>query len=53
MLDAQSIKTSANVPAAGQGIDVETARRDPGQKGFKAIPRHWVAEAPLRLGLIR
>ncbi len=116
MLDAQSVKTSANVPAAGQGIDagkkiagrkrhigvdtlglllavwvtaasvsdnaggkllshiakthpritkawadtgyrtkviehgallgidVEVTRRDPGQKGFKVIPRRWVVE---------
>ncbi len=26
------------------GIDVEVTRRDPGQKGFKVIPRRWVVE---------
>ncbi|MZE55275.1 transposase, partial [Streptomyces sp. SID5770] len=26
------------------GIDVEVLRRDPAEKGFKAIPRRWVVE---------
>ena len=26
------------------GIDVEVVQRDPGTKGFKAIPRRWVVE---------
>lgn len=26
------------------GIDVEVTRRDPTQKGFKAIPRRWIVE---------
>lgn len=26
------------------GIDVEVVQRDPGVKGFKVIPRHWVVE---------
>ncbi|MEU9804259.1 IS5 family transposase [Streptomyces sp. NPDC051000] len=29
---------------ANLGIDVEVTRRDPGQKGFKVIPRRWVVE---------
>lgn len=26
------------------GVDVEVVRRDPDEKGFKAIPRHWIVE---------
>ncbi|MCQ6554855.1 transposase [Streptomyces sp. C10-9-1] len=26
------------------GIDVEVVQRDPGQKGFKILPRPWVVE---------
>ena len=31
-------------PGARLGIDVEVTRRDPAHKGFKVIPRRWVAE---------
>ncbi|MER5808271.1 IS5 family transposase [Streptomyces sp. NPDC002033] len=37
-------RTKAIDPGAALGIDVEVTRRDPGQKGFKVIPRRWVVE---------
>lgn len=37
-------RTKAIDHGAPLGIDVEVARRDPAQKGFKVIPRLWVVE---------
>nr|WP_282190103.1 transposase [Streptomyces sp. S1D4-11] len=37
-------RTKAINHGARLGIDVEVAQRDPGQKGFKVIPRGWVVE---------
>lgn len=37
-------RTKAIDHGATLGIDVEVARRDPAQKGFKVIPRRWVVE---------
>ncbi|MFI6893888.1 IS5 family transposase [Streptomyces sp. NPDC050256] len=37
-------RTKAIDHGATLGIDVEVTRRDPGQKGFKVIPRRWVVE---------
>lgn len=37
-------RTKAVDHGAILGIDVEVTRRDPGHKGFKVIPRRWVAE---------
>lgn len=37
-------RTKAIEHGAILGIDVEVTRRDPGQKGFKVIPRRWVVE---------
>lgn len=37
-------RTKAIDHGARLGIDVEITRRDPGQKGFKAIPRRWVVK---------
>ncbi|MFF3404398.1 IS5 family transposase [Streptomyces sp. NPDC002659] len=37
-------RTKAIDHGAILGIDVEVTRRDPGQKGFKLIPRRWVVD---------
>lgn len=37
-------RTKAIDHGARLGIDVEVVHRDPGQQGFKSIPRRWVAE---------
>ncbi|MGW6874594.1 IS5 family transposase [Streptomyces xanthophaeus] len=37
-------RTKAIDHGARLGIDVEVVHRDPGQKGFKVIPRRWVVE---------
>lgn len=37
-------RTKAIDHGAALGIDVAIARRDPGEKGFKVIPRRWVVE---------
>ncbi|THA86834.1 IS5 family transposase [Streptomyces sp. A0592] len=37
-------RTTAIDHGARLGIDVEVVHRDPGQKGFKVIPRRWVVE---------
>lgn len=37
-------RTKAIDHGATLGIDMEVTRRDPGQKGFKVIPRRWVVE---------
>ncbi|WP_331746056.1 IS5 family transposase [Streptomyces sp. NBC_00872] len=37
-------RTKAIEHGARLGVDVEITRRDPGQKGFKVIPRRWVVE---------
>lgn len=37
-------RTKAIENGAILGIDVEVTPRDPGQKGFKVIPRRWVVE---------
>ncbi|OKK18950.1 transposase [Streptomyces sp. CB02488] len=37
-------RTKAVDHGATLGIAVEATRRDPGQKGFKVIPRRWVVE---------
>jgi transposase len=37
-------RTTAIDHGARLGIDVEVVRRDPGEKGFRVIPRRWVVE---------
>ncbi len=33
--------------AAAAGVDVEVVAKEPGQRGFKVLPRRWVAERTL------
>jgi transposase len=40
-------KRSVVERGAGHGIDVEVVAKDPGQKGFKPLPKRWVVERTL------
>jgi transposase len=42
-VDSRS-KTGFPAHAAGHGIGTEVVTKEPGQKGFKVLPRRWVAE---------
>jgi hypothetical protein len=37
-------KRSVVERGAGHGIDVEVVAKEPGQKGFKPLPKRWVVE---------
>jgi transposase len=40
-------KTGFTKHAAAHGIEMEIVRKEPGQKGFKVLPRRWVVERTL------